>query len=251
MRLRQATATAAVAVLIAACGGADGDPETDTAAPEATDGTPDDAGDDGIDQPDLPDPDELVTDGEFRGQGVVLPVPDGWSIDEMALMQGLIVASSDDDPTQQLAAQAIDATALPDDETIDFDELLELQRTQFQEVDPDLAPTIDEEVEVEGATQAHRLRFEDVSLPEQPAFRLELILAEDGDGRIALFNYAAPSDGFDEDIAELLIDGVAIDPDSEPPAPMVPEEELPDEGAGDDTEPVEPGDDAATEEDDA
>ncbi|MFA9446502.1 hypothetical protein [Egicoccus sp. AB-alg6-2] len=236
MRLRQATAAAAAAVLLAACGGA-----ADESDPEAAPGTDEDATtadpspDDPAAQPDLPDPEEFITDGEFRGQGVVLPLPDGWSVDEIALLQGLVVAVSDDDASQQLAAQAVDASALSEQEEVEFDDLLEMQRTQFEQLDADIAPTVDEAIEIEGAEQAHRLRFEDVALPDQPEFWLDLILADNGDGRIALFNYAAPSDSFDESIADLMLEGAGIDPDSEPPAPqpMMPEEGLGEEPTGD------------------
>ncbi|MEX2503208.1 MAG: hypothetical protein WD378_00060 [Egicoccus sp.] len=268
MRLRNTTAAAAVAVLLAACGGDDdGDPgatsetEPETAESiEEEDSDGEDAGDDAggetLGDLELPDPDEFISDGEFRGQGIILPIPDGWSVDQMALLQGLVAASADDDQTQQLVAQAIDTTQLGEDQQISFDELIEVQRTQFDPIDPDLEPSVDEEVEIDGATAAHRLRFEDVQIEEQPAFDLELVLAEDGEGRIALFNYAAPTDSFDDAIAEQMVDGVGIDPDSEPPEPQVPA--APQGGAGeggDEPIPVEPdegiGDGAGPPEDDA
>ncbi|MFA9430879.1 hypothetical protein [Egicoccus sp. AB-alg2] len=227
MRLRNTTAAAAVAVLLAACGGAAD--ETDPgAAPETTDEPTTDDPAEAPGEPELPDAEEFITDGEFRGQGVVLPVPDGWSVDEFGLLQGIVVATSDEDQSQQLAAQAVDASGLEEEQQIDFDELLELQRTQFQEVDPEIEPTIDEEVEVGGAERAQRLRFESVEVEEQPAFTLDLVLADDGQGTIALFNYAAPSEAFDEEVADLLVTGAGIDPDSEPPSPepMAPEEGL-------------------------
>lgn len=260
MRLRKTTAAAAAAVLLAACGGgddgdADATPETDSAAPAETE-TDGEGGDgESLGDLDLPDAEEFVSDGEFRGQGVVLPIPEGWSVDDMALLQGLVAASADEDQTQQLVAQAIDTADLAEDQQVSFEDLLEVQRTQFEPVDPDLEPSADEAVEIDGATTAHRLRFEDVQIQEQPAFDLELVLAEDGEGRIALFNYAAPSDAFDEQIAELLVDGAGIDPDSEPPAPQTPAAPQDGAGGGDEPIPVEPdegiGDGAGPPEDEA
>jgi hypothetical protein len=261
VRFRHVTAAATAAVLLAACG-ADDDPDLG-AAPDAENGV--DEGDledllgEGEDELDLPDPDEFITDGVFRGQGVVLPIPDGWSLDEFALMQGLVVATSDEDAGQQLAAQAVDASAL-EQEQIDFDELLDLQRNQFAEVDADLQPDLDEEIDVEGAERAHRLRFEDIAVPDpqggedQPPFTLDLVLAQDGDGTVALFNYAAPSDSYDESIADRMINEAGIDPDSEPPSPdpMAPGGEgapvEPDEGAGDGAEGLDDEGDAPADE---
>lgn len=250
MRLRKTTAAAAAAVLLAACGGTDGDADTTPDAQTGTE-TETDAGTDAdaegepesLGDLDLPDADEFIADGEFRGQGVVMPIPDGWTVDDMALVQGLVAASADEDQTQQLVAQAIDTADLGDDQQVTFEDLLEVQRTQFAPVDPDLEATVDEAVEIDGATSAHRLRFEQVQIDEQPAFDLELVLAEDGDGRIALFNYAAPSEAFDDAVAELMMDGIGIDPDSEPPAPQAPAVPQDDAGAPDDDAGA-PGDDA-------
>lgn len=243
MRLRNMTAAASAAVLLAACGGTDdGDPGAapETATDDETgadaDGTEDEPNDgDTLGDLELPDPDEFIADGEFRGQGVVLPLPDGWSVDQMTLLQGLVSASADDDQMQQLAAQAVDTTQLGEDQQVSFDDLLEVQRSQFEAIDPDLTPSIDEAVDIEGATAAHRLRFEDVQIDQQPAFDLELVLAEDGEGRIALFNYAAPTGDFDEAISELMLEGAGIDPDSQPPEPP-PAPAAPAPEPGDDTD---------------
>ncbi|GGI06781.1 hypothetical protein [Egicoccus halophilus] len=243
MRLRNLTAAAAVAVLVAACGG-NGDETEPEAAPETESGTTaDPAEDDAVTEPELPDPDDFITDGEFRGQGVVLPIPEGWSVDEFSLLQGLVVAVDDEDPSQQLAAQAIDASALAAEEEIDFDELLELQRNQFGDLAEEAEPVVDEEVELSGADRAHRLRFDEVTIEEQPAFSLDLILADDGDGTVALFNYAAPSEAFDEDIVELMLAGAGIDPDSDPLGPEPLPQQGPEgteDGLTDEPQPVEP-----------
>jgi hypothetical protein len=48
------------------------------------------------------------------------------------------------------------------------------------------------------------------------------VMADDGEGRIAVFNYAAATDDYDEGNAELLLSAAGFDADSEPspPAPM-------------------------------
>lgn len=260
MRLRNLTAAASAAVLLAACGGTDdGDPgaapETESDDQTEAEGAEEEPSDgETLGDLELPEADEFIADGEFRGQGVVLPIPDGWTVDDMALLQGLVSATADEDRTQQLAAQAVDTAQLGEDQQVTFDDVLEIQRSQFAQIDPELEPTVDETVEVDGATAAHRLRFEGVQIEDQPSFDLDVVLAEDGEGRIALFNYAAPTEAFDEAIAELMLDGAGIDPDSEPPAP----EPAPQGGAGESGEepiPAEPdegiGDGAGPPEDEA
>jgi hypothetical protein len=223
VRIRRTLALAATAALVAACGAADDDP-----AAQAPDGQ-EAPGEPGADDPalegedpfaegelDLEDPNEQVADGAYRGEGIVLPVPEGWRVDEMAFAQGLVLAMPEAG-TEQLAGQAVDTADLGED--LDFDELVDANRAQFES-----EPTEDEEIELDGAAQAHLLRFD--ALPPQqdgqPEGSLLLVMADDGEGRIAVFNYAAPTEEYDDGNAELLLSAAGFDPDSEPspPAPM-------------------------------
>jgi hypothetical protein len=214
LRIRRTMALAATAALIAACGTADDDqaaqPDDQLEQPDAEGGDP------FGDQPELTDPNEQIADGSYRGEGIVLPVPDGWRLDEMAFAQGLVLAMPDDG-SQQFFGQAVDTDDLP--EEIDFDELVAANRDQFE-----VGPTEDEEIDLEGATRAHLLRFDELPAQQEgePEGTLVLVIADDGDGRIAVFNYAAASDDFDEDSADLLLSAAGFDPDSDPspPAPM-------------------------------
>ena len=223
---RTLIATALSALVLAACSGTDG---TDDAAQQA-DQTPDELGElDGDldldemegeldlddllgEQGELPDPNEHVENGVFRGDGIVLPIPEGFELEPTAYMQGLVAAVTPDGE-RQVAGQAVDAAALPD--PLDLDELAEANQEQLGEA------TSDEETEVDGATRARALRFDDVpgQMEGQPDLSLLLILAEDGEGEIAIFNYVAPADEFDGDEAEARLAGVGFDPDSSPPDP--------------------------------
>jgi len=97
-------------------------------------------------------------------------------------------------------------------------DVLEANRTQFP-----VEASVDEQATVEGAERAHLLRFD--ALPGQqegaPDTSLLVLLADDGDGRLAVFNYAAPVDGFDDDLATSLVEGVGFDPDSDPTPPLL------------------------------
>jgi hypothetical protein len=228
VRIRRTLALAATAALVAACGAADDDDPTAQApdgqdAPADPDGAdPDGADPDGADpfggegELDLEDPNEQVADGAFRGEGIVLPVPDGWRVDEMAFAQGLVLAMPDAGD-EQFAGQAVDTAELQED--LDFAELVDANREQFES-----EPTEDEQIELDGAAQAHLLRFD--GLPPQaegqPEGSLLLVMADDGEGRIAVFNYAAATDDYDEGNADLLLSAAGFDADSEPspPAPM-------------------------------
>jgi hypothetical protein len=218
VRIRKTLALAATAALVAACGAADDDDPSAQAqdGQEAPQEGPDAENDPFGDQPELDDPNEQIADGSYRGEGIVLPVPDGWRLDEMAFAQGLVLAMPEDG-SQQFFGQAVDTDDLP--EEIDFDELVAANRDQFE-----VGPTDDEEVELEGAAQAHLLRFDELPAQQEgePEGTLVLVIADDGDGQIAVFNYAAPSDDFDEDHADLLLSEAGFDPDSDPspPAPM-------------------------------
>jgi hypothetical protein len=233
VRIRRTLALAATAALVAACGAADDDDPTAQApdgqeAPADPDGAdPDGADPEGADpegadpfggegELDLEDPNEQVADGTFRGEGIVLPVPEGWRVDEMAFAQGLVLAMPEAGD-EQFAGQAVDTADLEED--LDFAELVDANREQFES-----APTEDEQIELDGAAQAHVLRFD--GLPPQaegqPEGSLLLVMADDGEGRIAVFNYAAATDDYDEGNADLLLSAAGFDADSEPspPAPM-------------------------------
>jgi hypothetical protein len=223
VRIRRTLALAATAALVAACGAADDDPtaqapEDGQEAPADPDGTDPEGADPfgGEGELDLEDPNEQVADGAFRGEGIVLPVPDGWRVDEMAFAQGLVLAMPEAGD-EQFAGQAVDTAELEED--LDFAELVDANREQFES-----EPTEDEQIELDGAEQAHLLRFD--GLPPQaegqPEGSLLLVMADDGEGRIAVFNYAAATDDYDEGNAELLLSAAGFDADSEPspPAPM-------------------------------
>jgi hypothetical protein len=215
VRIRRTLALAAAAAMLAACGTTDDEP---AAQPPEEQQAPEEPGageDPFADQPELEDPNEQVADGAYRGEGIVLPVPDGWRVDEMAFAQGLVLAMPEAG-NEQLAGQAVDTADLEED--IDFDELVAANRDQFES-----APTEDEEVELQGAAQAHLLRFDGLAPQQegQPEGSLLLIMADDGEGRIAVFNYAAPTDDYDEQQADLLLSAAGFDPDSAP-SPMAP-----------------------------
>lgn len=206
--------TALSALVLAAC--ADGT-EEDT----APDALPDDGaveegeldlddlfgGEDG-----MPDPNEHVQDGVFRAEGIVLPIPEGFELEPMAFMQGLVAAVTPDG-LKQVAAQAVVIETLP--EPLDIDGLAEANTQEFGQ------PSLDEEADVDGATRARQLRYDDIPSGQegQPDLTLQLIIAEDGAGELAIFNYVAPTADFDAAEADAVLAGVGFDPDSSPPSP--------------------------------
>lgn len=228
---RSLIAVAAISVLaLAACSDTD-EPDNAAQGDQEPDGPDEGASDEGEgeldpdelegeldlddltgEQGDLPDPNEHVEDGVFRGDGIVLPIPEGFELEPTAYMQGLIAAVTPDGD-RQVAGQAVDADSLP--EPLDLDELAEANQEQLGEA------TSDEETDVDGATRARVLRFDDVpgQVEGQPDLSLLLILAEDGEGEIAIFNYVAPTEDFDTEEAEARLSGVGFDPDSSPPEP--------------------------------
>lgn len=225
MRRGTITSIAAAALLLAACGST-ADDENGAAAPDQAPGEeqapgPDEAEGDGAPPQDpfegLADLQEMVEDETFRGEGIVLPVPEGWQFEPVAQLQGQVLVSEGPEGLEQIAGQAVDVEALP--ETLTFEELLDSNRQQFQQ-----EPEIDEPIEIEGAEQARHLRYE--ALPagqeELPEVSIVLIVAEDGDGRLASFNYAAATDEFDESLAERLLSTAGFDPDSDPTPPGLP-----------------------------
>jgi hypothetical protein len=165
-------------------------------------------------QLELPD----VEGGVIRAEGVVVPVPDGWTLDETAFSQGVIGISPDtgadgEAPSQLLIASgAIGSNPVFGVQGLGYEDILELYGSLLPE-----GPSIDEDVEVEGSDRARLLRYDEITVQEgQDPTDEVLLLVDAGDGRVALFNYAAPSDEFDEDVVQLLLDQAGIDPDSEP-----------------------------------
>lgn len=219
-------ATAIGALVLAAC---DTDQPDDAAQPEEV---PEDLGEGDLDLDDLegeldgemdlddlfgdqemPDPNEHVEDGVFRGDGIVLPIPEGFELEPNAYLQGLVAAVTPDG-LQQVAGQAVDTETMPD-QALSLDELAEANEEQF-------GPSVsDEETDVDGASRARQMYFDEIppQMEGDPELSLVLIIAEDGEGEVAIFNYVAPSEDFDEAEAQELLAGVGFDPDSSPPDP--------------------------------
>ncbi|MFW6009888.1 MAG: hypothetical protein ACOC9I_01050 [Actinomycetota bacterium] len=257
MRIRSTLTIIAAVGLLAACGGQSDDPEQDGTEENGTeeteeDGSEEDAageGQDGEEEAsaedledmdeeelqeemlgDAEDPNEMVSDGVFAGQGVLLPVPDGFELDQMAYAQGAVVAASGE--TEQLAAEAVDMDEMPEEQEISYDEVIEQNLEQIPE-----EPTSDEEVDLEGAARARALRFDDLSTgaqqpegedgeaEETPETSALIVFAENDDGRLAVFNYLAESDEFDEDVSDELLAVAGFDPDSDPTPPQPMEQE--------------------------
>jgi hypothetical protein len=224
--------TAAVGLFLAGCGDAGpqedeaGDAETSTEESEGEDPSGDASGEGELDeealedllagQEDLPDPNEDVVDGVYRGNGVVLPVPEGWSIDPGAMLQG-VVAAFPEDGSQQLTARAVDTEQAEAGgaEPIELDSLVDGVR---QQIEQDAAT--DEEVELFGADRAFRLTYLDLPGQQegQPDTGITLVLAESG-GLVGEFVYSAGSADYDEQVVSLLVDEAGFDPDSEVPDP--------------------------------
>jgi len=226
--------TAAIGLFLAGCGDGEqpveegaGDGRTSTDASEGEDPSGDAADEEELDeealedllaeQEDLPDPNEDVEDGIYRGNGVVLPVPDGWSIDPGALLQG-VVAAFPEDGSQQLTARAVDTEQAEAGgaEPVEFDGLVDGVRQQL----PQDAAT-DEEIEVVGADRGHRLTYLDLPSQQegQPDTGITLILAESG-GLLGEFVYSASAEDYDDQVAALLVEEAGFDPGSEVPAPV-------------------------------
>jgi hypothetical protein len=200
--------TAVAGLVLVGCGA-----EQEADAPAPTDQASDIAEGDRTDAPE--DPNDDIEDGRYRGNGVVLPVPEGWSLDPMAFSQGLVAAVSGDG-TQQMTAQAIDTEqAQAAGQPMELDVLLDGIRQQIgQDAD------VDEEIRVDGAERAHQLTY--LELPPQqegaPEVSVTLVLAEDGQGLVGEFVYSAATESYDSDTASLLVADAGFDPDSEPPA---------------------------------
>jgi hypothetical protein len=247
-RTRGLALTAVAGLFLAGCGDgqASDEPNSDEQAASDTPGN-DESQEPSLDQDDaepppdsgdgVQDPNDDIEDGVYRGNGVALPVPDGWSIDPAAFQQGL-VAATPDDGAQQLTAQAIDTeqAEASSAEAADFD-LESLLDGVRQQIDQDAEA--DEEIDVVGADQAHRLTY--LQLPAQqegqPETSATIVLAEGGDGLVGEFAYSAAAADYDDDIASLLVDEAGFDPESEPAEMPQAPQPSPDEG-GDTEQPA-------------
>lgn len=229
MRRPTATTTiAAAALVLAACGATDEAetpdelPETEQSPPADEDAPGEDASEDPAAPGDplagLPDLSEQVEDGVFRGEGILLPIPDGWQFEPTAQLQGRVLATEGDEGMQQLFGQAVDVEDLP--EAVTFEQLLEDSRAQF-----DQEPEVDEEIELPGAEVAHQLRYDALPATQEglPEVSIVLLVAEDPDGRIGSFNYAAAADEFEDAVAERFVTETGFDPDSDPTPLQLPE----------------------------
>lgn len=228
---RQALAASAVAGLVLTGCGSNGQNDTAGGDQGGQEQTADDgSGGQGSGGQDLPDPSENIEDGVYRGNGVALPVPDGWSMSPAALQQGLVAATSDDG-SQQLTAQAINAEQAQStgDGPMGVDTLLESVRGQIEQ-----EPATDEEVELAGAEQAHRLTYRE--LPAQQDYQgpssTTILVASGDEGNIAQFTYRASSDTYNEDIASQLVEQGGFDPDSQPPEMSQPSQGSGAQGSG-------------------
>jgi hypothetical protein len=200
--------SATAALLLAGCGNGDDEPQDEPAGDVEAD--QEDALDDlTADAEDMDDPNEDIEDGVYAGNGVLLPVPDGWELDPQAFQQGIVAAFSEDQQAQ-MTAGAVDTEG----QDLDFEEMVDSVRQQLED-----DAEVDEEIELQGAERAHRLTI--LGLPPQqegmPENDVTIILAEDGNGLVGEFAYAAPNGEYDEELADLLVAEAGFDPDSEPP----------------------------------
>jgi hypothetical protein len=179
-----------------------------------------------LDPAEAPSLEELgvsVTDDEVRGLGVIMPLPDGWEFDPVPASQGALFASAGGaDPEQLLFAVAgIESDPASGFEGLGLDDALDVVRGSVP-----MTPDRDEAVELDGAVAAQLLEYEEVRIGSEeeggPVSYQAVILAEDADGVLALFNYVALSGAEDAGVTEQLLTEAGFDPASEPlvvPAP--------------------------------
>jgi hypothetical protein len=173
---------------------------------------------DPIEEPSLEDLGVSVTDDAVRGLGVVMPLPDGWEFDPVPASQGALFASAGGlDPEQLLFAVAgIESDPASGFEGLGLEAALDVVRDSVP-----MAPDRDEAVDLDGAAAAQILEYEEVDIGSEedgggPASYQVVILAEDPDGMLALFNYVALRGAEDPGVTEQLLAEAGFDPDSEP-----------------------------------
>lgn len=234
--IRGLALTAAAALLLAGCGNDQAQQADETSAPDESTATdqPEGGQTDG-EQPDadaledlmggtegMEDPNEDVEDGLYRGVGVVLPVPEGWTLNQQAFAQGVVAAVSEDQ-TQQLTARAVDTAAMEaSGQDMALDSLVAGVKDSVEQ-----EPEVDEEVELEGADRAHRLTYLDIPGPQEgaPSSSATIVVAEGGDGLVGEFVFSATTDSYDDAVTSQLLDQAGFDPNSEPPAPPQPQQQ--------------------------
>lgn len=256
MRIRTTiTAAFAAAVLLAGCDTGVAEELEDLSTDASTAEPGDDAADDGVtddgdapggsgpEEPGLDDPagddqglegtlepdsfDDLlaelgitVTDDEVRGLGIVLPIPRGWEYDPIPASQGALFASDGQSEPEQLlfAVAGIEEDEASGFAGADLEDAIEVVRSSVAE-----EPDRDEAVELTEASAAHLLEYEDVTLggaPEDPLRSYQVvILAEDDDGMLALFNYVALLGSEDVSVTQRLLNEAGFDPDTQPLPP--------------------------------
>lgn len=234
MRIRRLAPAIAIVAVIAACGDGDGsatpegpatvEPETELELDDPAAGPETD--DPSADLPAEVDPqqtfDELgiqVDDDQARGVGVILPLPAGWELDPGPATQGALFSTSGEPEPEQLL---LGVAGIEDDpfsgfEGASFAEALEVIRGSVPQ-----APDRDDAVELDGAAAAQVLEYEQIPGGEEggPDSYQAVLLAEDADGTLALFNYVALSGSEDRSFVDRLIGEAGFDPDSEPLPPI-------------------------------
>lgn len=173
----------------------------------------------------LPVPSLLVRKGRFTGQGVIVPVPDGWDVDRNNLAAGQVIVTPGDIVDTQRIVVADDVLTSPYS-GLEGDSLKELVRQVRRARDDE--PLVDKALKkFKGAERAHQLLFETASRtgategtegtpPPGPPVRELMILAESPDGQFALFYYRALKADFNPGLARRLRKQAGLDPDSEP-----------------------------------
>lgn len=176
-----------------------------------------------VEEPSLEDLGVSVSDDAVRGLGVVMPLPEGWEFDPVPASQGALFASAGGlDPEQLLFAVAgIESDPASGFEGLGLEEALDVVRGSVP-----MTPDRDEAVDLEGAVAAQLLEYEEVDIGSQedggPASYQVVLLAEDAEGMLALFNYVALSGAEDVGVTEQLLAEAGFDPGSEPLAPVGP-----------------------------
>lgn len=158
---------------------------------------------------------------EFAGQGIVLPVPEGWKINQGAVGTGTIVAQPEGEGQRQLLLGAADILGGGAGTAADqsLSDMVDNLRSGIN-----AEPTVDESIDMKGAAEAHQLVYESLEpnptasptgATAGPTTQL-VILARSSEGEFAIFNYVAPADAYNDSVAQLLRTRGGLDPNSEP-----------------------------------